>query len=481
MAETKNFLSLAGLQSYDAKIKALIKSQGKDVTDKLIELIGAAEKGADAKTILARVADLETAIGDMSQLPAEVKSLVAAILGEATRAQAAEKGLGDRLDIIEGEAEGSIKKALADAKEYTDTKNTAMDSRVGALETAIGDGGSVADKINTAIEGLDADITSAAVEEGKGIQVQVVEADGKVTGVNVTGNFDNKYDALGAAATVNSALETYKGTNDAAVAAAKKAGDDAQADVDALEAKVGTVAEGKTVVGMIGEANTNIANLTTRMRTAEGEIDTLQTEMDAVEAKAAANETAIGVLNGDGAGSVKKKIDDAFNDFATKISDDGVVNTYKELVDYCATHSADAAKMAGDISANKTAIAELERFVGALPEGIQATTVIAYINEKIAAEGTRTDNAIKTAVEALDANLSQEAGADGLALSITEEDGKITAISGSIAANTYDAHGAAKAVQGETTKTVKELEDDLAAIKPISNDDIDALFTTVNA
>ena len=481
MAETKNFLSLAGLQSYDAKIKALIKSQGKDVTDKLIELIGAAEKGADAKTILARVADLETAIGDMSQLPAEVKSLVAAILGEATRAQAAEKSLGDRLDVIEGEAEGSIKKALADAKEYTDTKNTAMDSRVGALETAIGDGGSVADKITTAIEGLDADITSAAVEAGKGVQVQVVEADGKVTGVNVTGNFDNKYDALGAAATVNSALETYKGTNDAAVAAAKKAGDDAQADVDALEAKVGTVAEGKTVVGMIGEANTNIANLTTRMRTAEGEIDTLQTEMDAVEAKAAANETAIGVLNGDGAGSVKKKIDDAFNDFATKISDDGVVNTYKELVDYCATHSADAAKMAGDISANKTAIAELERFVGALPEGIQATTVIAYINEKIAAEGTRTDNAIKTAVEALDANLSQEAGADGLALSITEEDGKITAISGSIAANTYDTHGAAKAVQGETTKTVKELEDDLAAIKPISNDDIDALFTTVNA
>ena len=390
MAEVKNFLSLTGLQHYDAKIKALIKSQGTDVTDKLIALIGAAEKGADEKTILARVTDLETAVGDISKLPEEVKNLVAAILGESQRAKDAEKALGDRLNVIEGEAEGSIKKALADAKTY---------------------------------------------------------ADGK----------------------------------DAAIAAAKKAGDDAQADVDALEAKVGTVAEGKTVVGMIGEANTNIANLTTRIGTAEEEIDTLQTEMDAVEAKTAANETAINTLNGEGEGSVKKKIDDAFNDFATKISDDGVVNTYKELVDYCATHSADAAKMAGDISANKTAIAELERFVGALPEGIQATTVIAYINEKIAAEGTRTDNAIKTAVEALDANLSQEAGADGLALSITEEDGKITAISGSIAANTYDAHGAAKAVQGETTKTVKELEDDLATIKPISNDDIDALFTTVNA
>ena len=43
----------------------------------------------------------------------------------------------------------------------------------------------------------------------------------------------------------------------------------------------------------------------------------------------------------------------------------------------------------------------------------------------------------------LDATASQTAGADGLALSITEVDGKITAISGSIAAETYDAYGAA--------------------------------------
>ena len=26
-------------------------------------------------------------------------------------------------------------------------------------------------------------------------------------------------------------------------------------------------------------------------------------------------------------------IDDAFNDFSTKVSDDGVVNSYKELID----------------------------------------------------------------------------------------------------------------------------------------------------
>lgn len=96
-------------------------------------------------------------------------------------------------------------------------------------------------------------------------------------------------------------------------------------------------------------------------------------------------EGAISTLNGEGVGSVKKQIDDAFNDFATKVSDDNVVNTFKELVDYCATHSSEAAEMAGDIQANATAISELETFVGDLPEGTSAATVIAYINEKVAA------------------------------------------------------------------------------------------------
>lgn len=54
-------------------------------------------------------------------------------------------------------------------------------------------------------------------------------------------------------------------------------------------------------------------------------------------------------------------------------------------------------------------------------------------------------DAVATAVAGLDAEVSQTAGADGLALSITEVDGKITAISGSIAAETYDVYGAAAA------------------------------------
>lgn len=113
--------------------------------------------------------------------------------------------------------------------------------------------------------------------------------------------------------------------------------------------------------------------------------DAAQADVDALEPRVAANETAISTLNGTGAGSVKKQIDDAFNDFATKVSDDNVVNTYKELVDYCATHSAEAAEMAGDIAANADAIAKLETYVGKLPEGTSAKTVIEYINSKVEA------------------------------------------------------------------------------------------------
>lgn len=389
MAETKTFLSLTGLQSYDAKIKALIKSQGKDVTDKLIDLIGAAEKGADTKTILARVADLETAVGNVQNLPGEVKELVAAIVGESARAKAAEEALGNRLNTIEGEGEGSIKKALADAKAY---------------------------------------------------------ADGK----------------------------------DAAIAAAKKAGDDAQKDVDALEAKVGTVAEGKTVVQMISEAQIAATYDDTQVK---ADIAANKSAIDAVKADylTSTDKTELTTTintNKNILDAVKEDVDTFFADADLTAQ---AKDTLKEIQEYINSDVEAAASMTASIKKNSDAISALDTKVGAIPEDANAATVIDYVDKKVEAEKTRSDNAIKTAVEALDANLSQEAGADGLALHLTEVDGKITAISGSIAENTYDAHGAAKAVQGATTKTVKELEEDLAAIKAISDAEIDALFTTVNA
>ena len=68
---------------------------------------------------------------------------------------AAKKDVTDRLDVIEGEAEGSVKKALKDAKDYTDAE----------------------------IDKLDAEVTST---DGSHVTVKVTEVDGVITAVNVT-------------------------------------------------------------------------------------------------------------------------------------------------------------------------------------------------------------------------------------------------------------------------------------------------------
>lgn len=104
---------------------------------------------------------------------------------------------------------------------------------------------------------------------------------------------------------------------------------------------------------------------------------------DAIDAKA--KQADLDTLTGEGEGSIKKMIDDAFNDFSTKVSDDGVINSYKELIDWAATHGAEATKLTKGISENKTAIANLKKYVGTLPEGATATDVVGYIAEAIAA------------------------------------------------------------------------------------------------
>ena len=121
---------------------------------------------------------------------------------------------------------------------------------------------------------------------------------------------------------------------------------------------------------------------------------------------AKAKQADLDTLTGDGEGSISKMIDAAINKFATDVTDDGVVNSYKELIDWVAKHGPEATKMAGGISDNKTAISDLKTLVGTLPEGATSTTVVAYITEAINAlsigdyaKTTEVTTAISTALE----------------------------------------------------------------------------------
>lgn len=56
-----------------------------------------------------------------------------------------------------------------------------------------------------------------------------------------------------------------------------------------------------------------------------------------------------GKMDGTGEGTVDAKIDAKINEFANKVSDDKIVNTLKELIDYVAEHGPETAAMAADI------------------------------------------------------------------------------------------------------------------------------------
>lgn len=118
-----------------------------------------------------------------------------------------------------------------------------------------------------------------------------------------------------------------------------------------------------------------------------------------------------------------------------------------ELADDAVT----TAKILDDaVTADKVAIAAHteSQTAGADGVAISVTTTDGQVSAVSASIAANTYDAYGTAaglIADLDATKSQIAGADGLALSITETDGVITSISGSIAANTYDAYGAATA------------------------------------
>lgn len=200
----------------------------------------------------------------------------------------------------------------------------------------------------------------------------------------------------------------------ATLQAAKKYADDLESNYDAAgtaatkvqELANGAVKDNTDAIAKLNGADTVEGSVAKAVKDAktelEGKITESQYDDTALSGRVSTVEGVINTLNGTGAGSVKKQIDDAFNEFATNVTDDDVVNTYKELIDYCATHSAEAAEMAGEISKNAEAIKTLETYVGKLPDGTDAKTVIDYINAKVGAVDF--SDAIATAKqEAIDA------------------------------------------------------------------------------
>lgn len=258
--------AIAAINNADTGILAQAKTyaDGKDTA------IAAAKKaGTDAQSTIdayktandTRVKAVEDSIGTVT----EGKTVVQMIADEATTARAAEKTNADAITKLQtkvGDTDvatqinNSVESAktalkgnadtdtdasatIVGAKKYADKLDTAMDARVDALEAAVGEGGSVATQITTEIQKLDATVETAAIPEGQdGIHVKVTEVDGKLTAVEAEIEVSNEINAA----------------------------------KSALEAKIGTVAEDKTLAGMIAD---NAAAIAAHKTAVDGKVTTL--------------------------------------------------------------------------------------------------------------------------------------------------------------------------------------------------------------
>lgn len=448
-------------------------------SDLSVELKAKVDASAEGNHSHANKAELDKiATGDKAKWDAAEQNA-------KTYADGLNKAMDTRMTAVEGSittltgadtVDGSVKKALKDAKAYTDQEvatakealvgtaedtdasdtvkgakkyadklNTAMGTRMDAVETALGDGGSVATKITAAINALDVADTVVA---GQYVSA-VSEEDGKIKVSRASlPDYTDTYDAKGAAAAVQKKLDeevtragNAEGALQTAVEAAQTAADNAQSDVNALKGKVGTVPEDKTVVEMISDA-----------QKAATYDDT------AIKASIKQNTDAIGVLNGGETtdGSVAKAVKDAINDFATKTSDDETVNTFKELVDYAASHSSEYSELAGEVQKNTTAIATLNG------DATKAGSVAKAIKDAINAE-----------------NLSQYAkGADLTTLTtrVSTAEGKITTAESDIDALESDVAALKKV--GSQANVIETVKVNGTALTPDAKKAVDVIVPT---
>lgn len=345
-----------------------------------------------------------------------------------------------------------INEVIAGAGIATDEALTALSGRVTtaegnitALQGLVGDT-KVSVAIQNAINALKLSETYAAKEHTH-TKADITDFAHTHAMTEVTGLTDAIADAKKAGTDANTALNTYKATNDAAVqanadaiaainnadtgilkqaktyadgkdaaiAAAKKAGDDAQADVDALETKVGTVPADKTVVQMISDAQ------------AAATYDDTQIKKD-IKANADAIDLLEGYVGGE---NVSTQIQTAITNLnlPTTYEAKGAAAAVKTELVGKDTDNADSATIAGAKKYADGLNTAMDTRVDALEAAI--------------GEGGSVGAQIDAKIQALDVDDAAVAGQ--YVSAVSEADGKITVTRAALPDYTevYDAKGAA--------------------------------------
>lgn len=449
MAE-KKYIDLAGLTHYDEKIKAVIDSKDaatlKSAKDYADSLAGNYDAAGTAETKVHELAN------------GQVKNNTEAIA------------------ILNGGAntDGSVAKAVADAKTGLETKISAADAKAVAAQTA-------ADNAKNAADAVDAKI--GAVPKGSTVIAEIQKVkdaaynDTEVRGLIKT-NADNITNLSGRADAVEGKVSTLVG-EDAGKSAraianeeltkqlipegAKESLDTLQeiaawiqnhpddasamnAAIAALKTKVGDIPKGATSTTVVAYIKELVDAEKVRATGAESGLDT---RVNAVEAKL-----------GDGDGSISKQIE-----AAVKVETDARVAADSALDGKITTAKAAADKAQGDVNALKTSKADktaLDAVAG------RVTTVEGKVKTLEGASHTHANMDVLNGITAGDvanwnsAHTKEHAHANKAVLD-TISKAKVSA---------WDA-----AEQNAKAYT----DGKIAEFKPITNTEIDALFSVAQA
>lgn len=239
-----------------------------------------------------------------------------------------------------------------------------------------------------------------------------------------------------AVADVQAGLETKISDADSKAAAAQTSADNAKNAAEAVDAKIGVVPDGSTVIAEIQKVkdaaydDTEVRGL---INTNAGNITKLTDRADAVEGK-------VTTLVGDDSGKSARTI--ASEELTKQLIPESAkesLNTLQEIAAWIQQHPDDA-------SAMNAAIDALKVKVGDIPDGATATTIVTYIKELVDAEKTRAtaaEGGLDTRVAAVEAKFGDGEGsfAQQIEAAVKTEtdarvaadsvlDGKITAAQG---------------------------------------------------
>ena len=342
------------------------------------------------------------------------------------------------------------------------------------------------EKIKAVIDSKDAAALKSAKDYADGLAVNYDAAGTAETKVNelangqvktnteaiatLNGGANTEGSVAKAVADAKAGLETKISAVDAKAVAAQAAADNAKNAADAVDAKVGAVPEGSTVmteIQKVKDAAYNDAEVRGLIKTNADNITALTGRADAVEGK-------VSTLVGEDAGKSARTI--ANEELTKQLIPEGAkesLDTLQEIAAWIQNHPDDA-------SAMNAAIAALKTKVGDIPEGATATTVVAYIKELVDEEKVRAtgaESALDTRVNAVEAKLGDGEGSVSKQIEAAvkvETDARIAADS-ALDGKITTAKAAADKAQGD----VDALKDVVATKAAAS--DVTALTTRVTA